>query len=447
MRTSFWILIVGALAGTGLVSSPVVGTHEASPTPYVYGGSDAPTLEPKGRFYLTRIRGRDLLVSPTGRPFVALGINHIGSIRTADVVDWRDVLRRYRRWGCTAVGNGGAAPLTDEMPYIVAIPVVRTSKYYNPPGGRNPYAYPDVFDPAVQHRLREKIEGVCRQHRDDPLLIAYCWTDTPCWDLVRTRALRGTDWVSEVRNLPSDAPGKRRYVAFLRERYQNDAQRLGKAYGLSLPSFDELPASDFRGLDRSWGIVLEDDEQFLGIIARQFYETIGTAQRQFDPTHLVFGEKYLAGDHPDGVLKAAIPYIDVLSIQPGDGYIDVYPPSDVFRTAEFDRLHRLTGKPIFVCDHQISFPTPEYPRTTWTQRPNQADAAATTARFMRAAFSQPYTVGYMRCQYIDRWDGRCNALKQGLLREDGSPYEEALTAFRETNHEIMLNLHKFLLRK
>ena len=42
------------------------------------------------------------------------------------------------------------------------------------------------------------------------------------------------------------------------------------------------------------------------------------AQRQFDPTHLVFGEKHLAGEHPDAVLNAGAPYIDVPSIQPGD---------------------------------------------------------------------------------------------------------------------------------
>ena len=77
-----------------------------------------------------------------------------------------------------------------------------------------------------------------------------------------------------------------------------------------------------------------DDERFLGIIARQYYGVVGPAMRQHDPNHLVFGEKYLMGDHPDQVLEAAAPHIDALSVQPGDGYIPIYVPGDVFPAEE-----------------------------------------------------------------------------------------------------------------
>ncbi len=402
---------------------------------------ESPPYPADGRFRLSEIDGRHVLIAPDGKPFVALGINHLGELNREPNTDWQQVLTMYRSLGCTVVGNGGGG-MVGKMPYIVAGPIVRTSKYYNPPGGRNPYDYPDVFDPTVQSGLRERVRAMCVRHRNNPLLVAYCWTDTPCWDLVRTRAFRATDWVSEIRELKHDAPGKIHYVEFLRERFGGDIQALNRAYGLKFDAFSRLRGSDFRGLDRSWPVVLHDDQQFLGVIAREFYKTVGEAQREYDPTHLVFGEKYLAGDYPDQVILAAAPYIDALSVQPGDGYINVYPPSDNFDREEFDRLHQLVNKPIFICDHQISFATPDHPRTTWTQRPSEADAANATMRFMSDAFLQPYVIGYMRCQYLSRWDGRRDALKQGLVAPDGTPYELATAAFRKANFQIVSDLKR-----
>lgn len=399
-----------------------------------YGGMGTPIAKASGSFRLVKVEGRDLLVTPAGRPFVVLGINHVADIQKHGDVNWADIKHLYSQWGCTTITG---TPLAGKMPYIARLPLAKTSKFLDPPGGKKPFYYPDVFNPVFQQTVQRRIKQLCEKHRENPMLVGYVWADTPCWDIVRTRALRQTDWVSEVRKMPSDAPGKQRYVRFLRERFQNDIGRFNQSYGLSVASFDALLAHDFFGLNRSWNIVLNHDTQFLGIIATQFYKTAGEAHRRFDPEHLVFGEKYLAGDYPDVVLQAAAPHIDVLSIQPGDGYIDVYPPSDIFDAQEFDRLHGLVKKPIFICDHQISFATPEYPRTTWTQRPDEADAAAATQSFMLTAFSRPYIIGYMRCQYINRWSNRRNALKQGLLREDGTPYQKTLDMFRITNRTIV----------
>jgi hypothetical protein len=418
-------------------NSAVQGASRVNP----YGGIGEPIVKTSASFRLVKTQEYDVLVTPLGRPFVVLGINHVSDIQESGEVNWAELQQQYCLWGCTSITG---TPLAGKMPYIARISLTKTSKFFNPPGGKRPYHYPDVFNPDIQHGLQQRIRKLCGQHRANPMLVGYTWTDTPCWDIVRTRALRQTDWVSEIRKLPKEAPGKQHYIDFLRKRYNNDIQQFNQSYGLSAASFSHLLVSDFFGLDRSWGAVLTDDKQFLGIIAEQFYQTIGEAQRRYDPEHLVFGEKYLAGDYPDVVLKAAAPFIDVLSIQPGDGYIDVYPPSDVFQADEFDRLHHLINKPIFICDHQISFATKEYPRTTWTQRPNEEDAATATKAFMLTAFNKPYIIGYMRCQYIDRRDIRRNALKQGLLRHDRSPYQKAIDTFRNTNIEIKKEIQQKL---
>jgi len=126
----------------------------------------------------------------------------------------------------------------------------------------------------------------------------------------------------------------------------------------------------------------------------------------------------------------------------------MYPsPGDTYPAEEIESLHKLTGKPIFICDHQISFATERYPKAIWPyhQRANEADAAAATERFLREAFAQPYILGYMRCQYIDRFSTRRNAIKLGLLRDDGSPYSQLIDATRRGNQAVKETVRRAVL--
>jgi hypothetical protein len=433
-------------------------SHPTSPGLDSFGGFKDIQASATGWFRIEKIAGRDILVTPEGHPFILLGINHIGAIsqhgkNEPDIFaekygsDWgelrEDIVKQFAEWRFNSTGIA-ATELRRGLPYTASITLAKTAKYYSPPGGKNPYDFPDVFDESVRDALVNKIRSVCSAGRDDPYLIGYHWTDTPTWDIRKTRIFRHTDWVSQIRKLGATAPGKHRYIEFLRRRYDDDLARLNRAYGLDVKSFDALLVEDFNSVDLQRYDVASDDELFLGVIARQYYGIIGPATRKYDPNHLIFGEKYLMGDHPDQVLEAAMPHIDVLSLQPGDGYIPIYMPGDVFPEEEMEYLHDLIGKPIFICDHQISFATKRYPTATWPyhQRPSEADAAIATEQFIRRAFAKPYIIGYRRCQYIDRYTTRRNGVKLGLLRDDGTIYEllaehtgRGLHAIRETVYE------------
>jgi len=286
--------------------------------------------------------------------------------------------------------------------------------------------------------LEREVAAFCNQHRNERNLIAYLWTDTPTWDVRKTRQFRQTDWVSEIRKLRSTAAGKLRYVEFLRESYTGDIARFNRAYGMRAESFEALAAWDFATVERDRYEVVRDDENFLGEIARRYYGIVGPAMRRSDPHHLVFGEKYLLGDIPPQVIAAALPHIDAVAVQPGDGYIPIYTPGDIYPSAEFAALHAVTGKPIFICDHQISFATPRYPVAIWPyqQRRDETDAAAATELFLREAFAQPFIVGYMRCQYVDRFADRRRAIKLGLVRDDDSPYTDLTAAIARATAAI-----------
>jgi len=253
------------------------------------------------------------------------------------------------------------------------------------------FQYPDVFDPAVQKKMKETIQNVVGNQRGNANLIGYYWTDTPQWDLKRARKKRGTDWVSTIRELPKDAPGKKRYEQFVAEG------------GTS-------------------------DEAFLRLIARELYRVLGEETRRLAPDALIFGERYLVGDHPDCVIEEALPYIDVLSIQPGGA---------TFNAAYFDELHSKFKKPIILCDHQSSFPTPDYPKTMWQQMESEEAAGQAYAQYLEDAFSKPYIIGFQRCQYIDRFAEHPGVLKQGMIREDGTPYRTLMKYVLEANEQAL----------
>ncbi|MCP5112509.1 MAG: hypothetical protein GY953_16915 [bacterium] len=412
-----------------------------------FGGFSGIAGEATGYFHLQRLRGRRMLVTPAGRGFVALGVNHIGAVARPSEYDlfdqkygrdwmrlYEDVIRQHRAWNMTVFGYGAPPEFRGRLPHFGSAGFTRASQWLTQLKG--PEAFPDVFDPRFQRQVRERVRVMCRAYRDSVNLIGYFWTDTPMWNLEATRRRRGTHWVAEIRARGRDAPGKQRYVSFLRKRYANRFEALKLIYKVQADSFAALLDEDFHETDLVDPRVAADDNVFVGEIARTLYEVSGKAQRRADPNHLVFGERYLFGDHPDVVLSAAKPYIDAVSIQIGDGYVPSLPPSDQFPAAELDRLHKLTGKPILLCDNQISFPTNEYAETTWTQLPTEAAAAKATRRLIVGSMEKPYILGFIHCQYIDRISARRGAMKQGLLRRDGSPHLLLTEAIAEAYDEV-----------
>ncbi|MEM9280938.1 MAG: hypothetical protein AAGA96_03865 [Verrucomicrobiota bacterium] len=415
-----------------------------------YGGTKTLKTEPTGYFRLDEFSGRPLLVTPEGHGFIALGINHISSLerqieggiwlRNDDEWDsyWQNTLQpQYEAWHCNTMGYGGPTQLRDRLPWFGTIGLALIEKHRSDPkvGSRNHFYFPDVFDPKWAQEVSTRIEEAASPHRGDPFLVGWFWTDTPTWDLHKTRALRRTDWVSELRRRPPDSPGRKAYAKFLLDRYNGDTlglEELNEFYGLALNHIEEVRTADLTQIAIGRHRVQEDDYAFLALIAQRFYDVVGLAQRQASPNHLIFGDRYLAGDAPTEVLEAARPWIDAVAVQPGDRYSPLYPASTHYPEEDIEHLHRVTGKPVFICDHAISFPTEGQPRTIFEQMPSEEGAAQATRNFLAEAFSKPYQLGYLRCQYVDRPAGSGRGLRQGLIFPDGTPREELVKAYRES---------------
>jgi hypothetical protein len=110
-------------------------------------------------------------------------------------------------------------------------------------------------------------------------------------------------------------------------------------------------------------------------------------------------------------VRAALPYVDAIAIQP---------TSREFNLAFFDGLYERYGKPIYIADHVSSFATKKHPVTMGQAAKDAESYVAYYERYVTAALSRPYMVGYNKCQYQDQVAR--GMLKQGLIQRNQQPY-------------------------
>ena len=323
----------------------------------------AAAAEPPRPWTLAERDGRMCLLTPEGKPFLMLGISHVGGAfgkaPGEDRATLKDKIEReLRGWGFNTVPS---SEFWDRFPFIV--PLDRLV-------GAGESRFEDVFDPAFKARLRKKISDACAKTKDNPRCIGYWWTDIPPWPLTSKRKF-GKNWVEFIRDLPDTAPGKQRYAEFL-----------------------QAPGP-------------HDDLAFLRLIARELYTDSASLFKELDPQRLIFGERYDTFNVPTEILEEAAKVVDVISVQPYEGK---------FSEAKYDEWHKLTGKPMVISDWNLSFPTPEHSVTMWPQFKTPAEAATAYEAYLRAAFAKPYILGYFKCQYVDQVLPT-GMLKQGLLQD------------------------------
>jgi len=439
----FYLLIVG------LLSIPLRsnGQYDA------YGGWLDVKAPASGFFYVTKKGDRYTLVTPEGHGYYAMGINHMSTYNKeayTHVGDFQNEARVIEKFkndlNYLSMNNaGGDCPeiIKDKMPFFVTLALTTNAHWL--PSSR--FDFQDVFSPAFIEKTKEYIIRECKKYKDNQYLIGYYWTDTPRWDVVISRNRHLKDWVSYLRNLDGDAPGKQEYVRFLERKYKT-IEAFNQAYGLHFASFEKIKDARFDHIDFHQEYVIADDTEFLGVIADHLYKLASETIKAHDPNHLILGEKYIAGDHPDPVLLAAAKYVDVISIQPGPEKGPGPGPGkeeSLFNKSQFDHIHQLTGKPVIVCDHSISFYTKAQPGTLWHQCKNQEQAGAVTSQYILDCANQQYMIGYNHCMYLSAYDPQRGLLKQGLLDENGEMHQPLCSLIKQANEEALKVVKKDLM--
>jgi hypothetical protein len=337
-------------------------------------------------FRIGRRRGRWFFLTPEGRPFFSVALNHIdpSPLEGPEGQDrWRDKygnsMQRWLResvavdladWGFNSVGwvqewvtsaMRHSRSFTFEeyqclgLPYCHRLPFAEFHQWDG--WSRHPDLKGSDFEDWCDHVARSD----CRRMADDPRLIGYFYVDCPTWTHVRpANAWKGPLF---------------------------DPERLTSAAG----------------------------RRELRDLAGHYYRVTHDAIRRHDRNHLILGDRYEANAPlADEVVEAALPYVDLLSFQ------DFKPPGQV--EADLARFHQRFGKPVLLADSCVA-------RTL-------ADGSKQHVpdgyrRLLEAARGVEGCVGLHLCGAYLKNQRR----RRGLRNADESPDVEAIAAIREANRD------------
>jgi hypothetical protein len=331
-------------------------------------------------------RGHWWFITPQERPFWSIGMNHIDSatLRYTDSGDlWQSVYgnsqRRWiqervapdlRAWGFNTIGWVQEVVIRDlenpgmqqmhrhsrnwtleeyrwaDMPYCHLLPFAEIHQW------DVETTYPNVHGSAFEDWCDYVARDECARMADDPNLIGYFYTDCPTW---------------------AHAP----------------------SWNHKGPWFDPETLNTEAG------------RRELGDAAERYYRVTHDAIRRYDSHHLILGDRYEAKALlPDEVLRAATPYVDVLSFQ-------------YFETADVigpyvSRRHEVTGKPVLIADAAV---------------PGRDPAAY--APMIRGLRAVPSCVGWHVCgAYLEN---RCR--NHGFRDEQDRPISTMIQAAQAANSE------------
>ena len=399
-----------------------------------YGGYQGIKGASKGSWSVEKIKDRYWFVTPEGNALYVLGVNHITPNNTSEE---RKAQENLKKWNFNSCGKSTNGELLSKYPGFIPFSLHNSMHWL--PADR--FGYVDVFDPDfesyVENTIRERVE-IGKKYKG---VIGYVSTDTPRYDLDISRKRRGSDWVSFIRALPLGTSGKQAYVDFLKKKYGGDFEKFQQSYRISdMGSFDVLYEYNFQNLELTRSAIRQDDDEFLAIILKRIYHLTRTNFDKFAPSAIVLSDTFKMHDHPKEILKLAGEYFDAISIQAGPTKgpdTGQGPDESEFNADYWKSIYELTGKPILLADHGFSFATPEYPRTLWHQFPSEKNAADFYDRYLRQVIEVPYIMGYLKCQYKNRYDPLRTLLKQGILKEDGSSYEILEKQIAKTNARVI----------
>jgi hypothetical protein len=384
-----------------------------------YGGTKAIQGKTTGWFHLEEVGGRWFFITPEGNAFIPVGVNHVGTylngankLRPTE----RDFVKEkhngsqreasahaeklVRSWGFNYAGYDAPLHLQQSMPFSTGFKQTKTSgvTVFGPP------EYVDVFAPEFAADLDQRVAAHCLPQRENRFLLGHYLVDLPRWGdtayLENEEKKQGASWLSFFRKLPPGSPG-------------------GLAYAKAIRGASDLKAAELA---------------FTAEIADQCYRLTAEAFRRHDPNHLVLGERFAGSRIFMPVVERSAKYFPVVATQlEGD-----------FDTAFYLELHQRTGRPVINADHVAGFLTAGTPKVLGRALKDEAEAAAQYTRYLRAAFAEPYFIGYNRCQLASRifQDGMPPGWKQGILDPAGEPYPLLLNAITTTNREVLRRLYR-----
>lgn len=350
---------------------------------------DTTQTNPDNAYRLGQRNGRTWLVDPAGQAIFSIGLNHIdpATLRYPESGDlWQrkygGSMRRWLQeavrldllaWGFNSIGN--TLEMASNGPTNH-----RQSRHFTPEEYRwldlpfchqLPFAHfdhwdaqtrlPDFFAPEFADWCDYVAREYCAPLAGDDNLIGYFYVDCPGW----------------VHTHPHS-------------RWRG-------------------PLFDPRRLDTAAG------RQALFDLATQYYRVTHDAVRRYDPRHLILGDRYEArGRMAAEVLRAAKPYVDVLSFQ------DFGTPEQI--RDDLDRWAQEIGMPVLLADSGGKHVLPD--------GSHRHDVDAYRA-IMEISQANPDCIGFHLCgAYMKN-----RIRRKGLRDEDETPDQEVIEGITRVNRQ------------
>lgn len=344
----------------------------------------------EGKFFtLAQRKGRWWFVTPEGRPFFSIALNHIDPAPLRYKANGDLWERKYgnsmerwlkesvaldlREWGFNSVGwtqedvtrgltnHRHSRAFTFEEYQWLGLPYCHQLPFADFHQWEVETRHPDFHSAEFAEWCDYVARDQCARMAGDPKLIGYFYIDCPTW--IHTRP--HNEWKGPL---------------FDPEKLKTEAGRR------------ELTA-----------------------LATKWYQVTHDAIRRYDKHHLILGDRYEASlPIAEEVVRAALPYVDVLSFQ------HFKQPDEV--SANLRKWHDLTGKPVLLADQCVSIRQPD-----GVQLHDGAGYTATLA----ALRDLPGCLGYHLCGAYLRNTARNRALRAA----DETPDTAALTAITAANRK------------
>ena len=287
--------------------------------------------------------------------------------------------------------------------------------------------YMDPFDPNTENYIDQFAQKWSDIFKNDKKILGISFNDMPVW-----RSSPGTihAWVKFCMELSAASPGKQRWVDVLRENY-SDVSTAAAVYGIEASSWDDFLSRTSWPAPSQPAQVFNDVQVFLPLIADNWYRIVSGAIRKYDQNHLILGDKFIGNkDLPhwlDPILKK---HFDMVYIQWYD-----YAHNQIPRLKE---LYAHTGKPILMGDSSFSAPNENVPNPKGVRVTSQREVGNAYYNYLQSIMAEPYIVGWHYCGFIEGSPDltrfhRFFSIQNGLLRPDGTPYQEAIDRVTEAN--------------
>ena len=394
--------------------------------------SPLPTASPSGYFRAENRGGIWWLIDPVGAPTLSIGVDNVvyegDRIRGTgpspylkaaeksypDRTAWgRNALGRLRAWGFNTLGAWSDTELQDShIPYTIMLDFAARS------GAEWLHGMPvDVYDPRFEETARAIAGREATPRAQDPMLVGY-FSDNELW--------WGSDWrrrgtmLGSYLSFRADAPGRRRAIEFLRQRY-GSVQRLDRAWHVAAPDLSHVPPTASTAAYRA------DADAFLEMVATRYFAVSAEVIHSADPHHLYLGARFV-GEPPDPVLRAARA-ADVVSV-------NLYERNP---RAAVAHAFAITRRPVLVSEFSFRALDSGLPNTIgagpWVF--SQRGRAQAYLSYVAKLESLPEAIGYHWFRWADEpREGRADGENSnyGLVTLTDAPYQAFVAAVTAANH-------------